>query len=386
MALISKFNTKDIRLLQVLPHLGSGGLVSGAIEIASYLKSKGGISLVLSSGGYREKDLNRTNCCLEFLPVDSKNPFIIIKNINKIVDIAKKYRINIIHARSRAPAWSAYLASKKLKIPFITTFHGTYGVENYLKKEYNKVMIKGEATIAISNFIKNHIKQEYKRNEKIFVIPRGINERIFSPKNVTQERVINLAKKLRIEEFTNTILMPGRLTEWKGHKYAIEAISKLKEKNIKLIIVGDKQKKNSYKRSLLQYAKSLNLQNKVLFVNHTRDLPAFLMLSDAVLSCSTKPEAFGRVILEAQAMGRQIIAFDHGGAKELINNNESGILSPVKDSTRLAENISKVLNLSNGERKRLSKKSIKKVKENYLTKFMCETTINVYLKVLSKNI
>ena len=376
------FNTKDIKLMQVLPHLGSGGLVSGAIEIAEYIQSQGGSCVVVSSGGYREKDLRRTKCILEFLPVDTKNPFNILRNKKKIIYLIKRHNINLIHARSRAPAWSAYMAADKLKVPFITTFHGTYGVENYIKKKYNSVMLKGVATIAISEFIKNHIKKEYNKKDNIYVIPRGINEKIFNPQSVSHERLINLSKKLRTEEFRNVILMPGRLTEWKGHKYAIKALALLDKNNTNLIIVGDKQRKKNYKKSLINIAKSLKVQDKVLFVEHTRDLPAFLMLSDIVLSCSTKPEAFGRVILEAQAMGRPIIAFDHGGAIELIKNNENGILSPVGNVEKLAQNINKILNFNIIKRKALSKKSIASVNKNYLTKFMCQSTLKLYKRVL----
>ena len=382
MALLNKFNTKGIRLLQVLPHLGSGGLVSGAIEIANYVQSKGGLCVVLSSGGYREKDLRRTKCQLEFLPVDSKNPITILKNKKKILEIVNKYKINIIHARSRAPAWSCYLASKKINIAFVTTFHGTYGLENFFKKKYNSVMLKSDAVIAISEFIKQHINQKYNRHKNIFVIPRGVDEKIFSPRRVSQQRVVNLAKKLRIAEFRYNILMPGRLTEWKGHRYAIRALALLKEKNVSLMIVGDKQNRTNYKMSLQKLAISLNVQDKVLFIDNTRDMPAYLMLADLVLSCSTKPEAFGRVILETQAMGKPIIAFSHGGAVELIKTNHNGILSPVKDITKLSNNISKVLNLSLQERRKLSNKSISKVKKNYLTKYMCQNTVNVYRKLV----
>lgn len=377
-------NTKNVVLLQVLPHLNSGGLVSGAIEVGVAVKKNGGKSIILSSGGYKENELLRNKCILELLGVDTKNPFKIYFNKYKICNLIKKYGVNIIHARSRAPAWSAYFAAKSLGIPFITTFHGTYGTENHIKKLYNSVMLKGISVIAISRFIKEHIKNTYDVKNSVEVIPRGVNVDIFSPDKVTSARMIGLANKLKITEVNYTILMPARLTEWKGQKHAIKAISLVKKSNIRLIIVGDKQNRFKYKESLEKYSKALGVQGIVQFEEHSRDLPAMMMLSDIVLSCSTKPEAFGRVILEAQAMGRPVIAYGHGGAIELISDNQNGVLSPVKNIKELAKNIDLVLGFSNTKRKALSKKSISNVKNKYQTKFMTTKTILLYKKILKK--
>ena len=377
-------NTKNIVLLQVLPHLNSGGLVSGAVEVSNAVTKYGGKSIVLSSGGYKENELKRNNCILEFLRVDSKNPFKIYFNKDKIIKVIKKYNVNIVHARSRAPAWSAYWAAKSVGLPFITTFHGTYGIESYFKKIYNSVMVKGDVVIAISNFIKDHINKNYGVNKPVQVIPRGVNINLFSPKKVTKARMISLANKLKTTEVDFIILMPGRLTEWKGQKHAIEAISKIKTTNFRLIIIGDKQRKKRYKDSLIRFAKLLNVDNYVQFVEHTRDLPAFMMLSDLILSCSTKPEAFGRIILEAQAMGRPVIAYNHGGAAELLKENQNGILSPVNSTEILAKNIDLVLGYNSSERKKISNKSISNVKKNYQTKFMTQKTIVLYKRILRK--
>ena len=379
-------NTKQISLLQVLPHLNSGGMVSGAIEVSNFLKKKGGNSIIVSSGGYREKEVLRNDGVFIDLPVDTKNPFSIYKNKKRLIKLIKKYNVNIIHARSRAPAWSAYWASKVSEIPFITTFHGTYGTENLFKKKYNSVMVKGDYVIAISKFIKMHIKKEYNKVDNVFVIPRGINENIFSPEKVSAERIISAAKKMKTDEFQKTILMPGRLTSWKGHEIAIRSLSLIKEHNIKLVILGDLQKRFKYKRYLENLVFHLGLNNKVLFLEETRDLPSFMMLADLVISCSTKPEAFGRTILEAQAMGRPVLAFNHGGSVELINENKNGILSPVLDIDAFAENILKSLSLSMKDRKKISKESVEKVNSKYLTSMMCKKTISLYKSlILEKN-
>ena len=380
----NKINTKQICLLQVLPHLNSGGLVSGAIEIANFVKAKGGKSILVSSGGFRENEVLKNNCISIHLPLDTKNPLTVYKNIKRLINIIEKYRVNIVHARSRAPAWSAYLATKKLNISFITTFHGTYGLENFLKKKYNEIMLKGRYVIAISKFIKEHIRIEYKKTKNVYVVPRGINESFFSPENVTAARIIATAKKIKTDEFKKTILMPGRLTSWKGHEIAIRAISLLNDNNIKLIVLGDSQNRISYKKKLKKLVAKLGLNNNVLFLEQTRDMPAFMMLADLVISCSTKPEAFGRTILEAQAMGRPVLAFNHGGSVELIKENKNGILSKPLDIKEFADNIRKCLSMTLNERQKLSSESVRNVRKKYLTTLMCEKTLNLYKDLLSK--
>ena len=378
-----KINTKQISVMQVLPHLNSGGLVSGAVEIAKELVNSNYKSLVVSSGGYKENEILRNKSILEKLPLHSKNIFTILRNKKRLIDLALKHNINLIHARSRAPAWSAYLAAKELNLPFVTTFHGTYGTENLFKKKYNSIMLKGHAVIAISKFIKQHIKDEYGVTKNLHVVSRGVNVNIFSPKQVTSARLINAAAKIKVEGSDKIILLPGRLTNWKGHRLAIQAVAKLKFKNFKLVIIGDVQGRVKYKNELIKLANTLNVAYKVTFINHTRDLPSYLMLSDLVISCSTKPEAFGRIVLEAQAMGKPVIAFDHGGSIELIKENENGTLCKVADINDLAINIEKTLQLSAYKRKVLSKKSIRNVNKKYLTEFMCKKTLKLYKRLIN---
>ena len=378
----NKINTKKIAVMQVLPHLNSGGLVSGAVEVARELNNNNFKSVVVSSGGYKENELLRYNSLLEILPVHSKNIFSILQNKKKIIELAIKHNISLIHARSRAPAWSAYWAAKELNLPFVTTFHGTYGTNSLFKKKYNSIMLKGDAIIAISKFIKKHIEDEYNLKRNVHIIARGVNVDIFSPKKVTSARLVNAAKKIKMESDDKIVLLPGRLTNWKGHKLAIQAISKLKIENFKLVIIGDVQGRDNYKNELIKLASSLKVGNRVIFIDHTRDLPAYLMLSDLVLSCSTKPEAFGRTVLEAQAMGRPVIAFNHGGSIELIKDNQNGTLCKVADINDLVRNIEKNLNLSPYKRKVLANKSTANVRKKYLTSFMSEKTLKLYKKLI----
>ena len=377
-----EINTKKFSVMQVLPHLNSGGLVSGAVEIAKALDNSNFNSLVVSSGGYKENEILRNNSLLEKLPVHSKNIITIIRNKRKLIDLAVKYNINLIHARSRAPAWSAYWAAKELNLPFVTTFHGTYGIENIFKKKYNSIMLKGHAVIAISKFIKQHITDEYGFTKNLHVIPRGVNTNIFSPKKVSSARLVSAAKNIKVEGNDKIILLPGRLTNWKGHKLALQAVARLKVSHYKLVFIGDLQGRVKYKNELINLATALGVLDKVIFINHTRDLPSYLMLSDVVLSCSSKPEAFGRTVLEAQAMGRPVIAFNHGGSVELIKENENGILCKVLDIKDLADSIEKTLYFSSYKRKVLSNKSINNVNKKYLTTLMCKRTLNVYKKLI----
>ena len=371
-------------VLQVLPHLNSGGLVSGAIEVATALKKNNLDSVVFSSGGFRENEILKSGTILEKGPVASKNIFTILSNKKKIIKLVNKYNIKIIHARSRAPAWSSYLAAKELNIPFVTTFHGTYGLENFLKKKYNKIMLKADAIIAISQFIKKHISDNYGVKDKIHVIPRGVNSNIFSPKSVTTARIVAMAKKSKALDDEKVILMPARLTEWKGHKLAITALKSIKNKKVKLLIVGDVQNRNKYKNELINLAKNLKVQNKLVFLDHLRDMPALYMISDVVLSCSTKPEAFGRTVLEAQAMGRPVVAFNHGGSVELIQDNENGILTEVGNINELSISLDRVLDLTYNKRNIISKLSIRNVKKKYLTDMMTNKTLNVYKELIKK--
>jgi len=360
-------------------------MVSGAIEVANFLKKEKGKSIVISSGGYRESEILRNGCISLKIPLETKNPFLIYRNRNILIEVIKKYSVNIVHARSRAPAWSAFLATKLTKTIFVTTFHGTYGTQNFFKKKYNSVMLESDAIIAISKFIKLHINKEYKKFDKIHVIPRGVDGSMFSPSKVTAERIISVAKKIQNDDLKRTILLPGRLTSWKGHEIAIRAVSLIKDMDLKLIILGDTQKKNSYKNYLLSLVNKLEVQDKILFLDHTRDLPAFMMLSDLVISCSTKPEAFGRIILEAQAMGCPVLAFNHGGSVELIKDNKNGILSKPFDICEFSKNIRKLLSLNTKERKQIATDSTLNVKKKYLTSAMCKKTIKLYKELILKH-
>ena len=376
---------KNYSVLQVLPHLNSGGLVSGAIEISEALQKSGMKSFVASEGGRREREIIRTGGKVFNFSLGSKNPLIIFLNIYKLSRIIKKYKINIIHARSRAPAWSAYFAAKKMGIPFVATFHGTYSIQNNLKKKYNSIMVKADKVIAISSFINKHILSNYKVDqEKIVTVHRGINIEKFDYLKVSNERLIAFSKKFNIPEDSFVILLPGRITRWKGHILLIEAISKLKRSDIICLFVGDLQGRNKYFAELNKTIDKFKLKNNFRIISNQSDMSVIYKLSDVVVSASLEPEAFGRVVAEAQAMGRPTVAVNHGGGPEIIIDGETGWLFRPGDANDLADKINKALNLNIDDREKMSVKAIERAKLNFNNEMMCAKKLNIYAELINK--
>ena len=378
----------DIRnysVLQVLPHLNSGGLVSGAIEISEALQKAGMNSFVASEGGRREREITKVGGKVINFSLGSKNPLIIFLNIYKLSKIIKKYKINIIHARSRAPAWSAYFAAKKMGIPFVTTFHGTYSIQNKLKKKYNSVMVKGDRVIAISRFINSHILSNYNINkEKTVIIHRGVNIEQYNYFKVSNERLISLSKKFNIPEDCFVILLPGRITRWKGHKLFIEAINKLQRSDITCLIVGDFQGRNKYYAELERLIDQFKLKNNFRIIPNQIDMAAIYKLADVVVSSSLEPEAFGRVVAEAQAMGRPTVAVNHGGGPEIIIDGLTGWLFKSGNANDLADKINKALSLNKNDRDKMAMNAIERAKLNFNNEMMCEKTLQVYAELANK--
>ena len=376
---------KNYSVLQVLPHLNSGGLVSGAIEVSEALQKSGMRSFVASEGGRREREIIRTGGKVFNFSLGSKNPLIIFLNIYKLSRIIKKYKINIIHARSRAPAWSAYFAAKKMGIPFVATFHGTYSIQNNLKKKYNSIMVKADKVIAISSFINKHILSNYKVDqEKIVTVHRGINIEKYDYLKVSNERLIAFSKKFNIPEDSFVILLPGRITRWKGHILLIEAISKLQRSDIICLFVGDLQGRNKYFAELNKTIDKFKLKNNFRIISNQSDMAVIYKLSDVVVSASLEPEAFGRVVAEAQAMGRPTVAVNHGGGPEIIIDGETGWLFRPGDANDLADKVNKALNLNIDDRKKMSVKAIERAKLNFNNEMMCAKKLNIYAELVNK--
>ena len=378
----------DIRnysVLQVLPHLNSGGLVSGAIEISEALQKAGMNSFVASEGGRREREITKVGGKVINFSLGSKNPIIMLLNVYKLSRIIKKYKINIIHARSRAPAWSAYFAAKKMGIPFVTTFHGTYSIQNKLKKKYNSIMVKSDRVIAISRFINNHILSNYNIDkDKIVTIHRGINIEMFNYLKVADERLISLLNIFNIPEDSFVVLLPGRITRWKGHILLIEAIFKLQRSDIICLFVGDSQGRNKYYAELEKILDKFKLKNNFRIIPNQSDMATIYKLADVVVSSSLDPEAFGRVIVEAQAMGRPTISANHGGGSEIIIDGLTGWLFKPGDADDLSDKINKALSLNKDNRDKLAINAIKRAKLNFNNETMCAKTLQVYAELANK--
>ena len=372
-------------ILQVIPTLNISGAEQGCFDVANYLTKNGFTSNVVTSSGYRIDQLKKNGSIVNKIPVHSKNPVTIIFNIFRILKIVEKNNINIIHARSRAPAWSCYFVAKIARIKFITTFHGTYNFNNKIKKFYNSIMLRSDYVIAISEFIYNEIKTKYAYSKKnISVISRGIDIKYLDPSKIDYKKVNNFLKDLNLENNSIKLVLPGRVSGWKGHKIAIEAMTYLREKSSKdflLLLVGPTDNLK-LKNNLLRKINELKLENTVKFIGPSKEMDLVYSTADIVLSCSTDPEAFGRIPVEAQAMGKVIIASNHGGHRETIINGLSGFLYPPLNPIELANSITKAISdeIYLDEQYKIKRRQI--ILDNFTDLNMCQKTLEVYNKVL----
>ncbi len=370
-------------VLQVLPALGRGGAERGAVDVAIAIAEAGGRSVVASQGGVLEKELPRSDVEHVTLPLAAKNPFVMNRNIGYLKQVIEHFGINVVHARSRAPAWSAHAAARDAGVHFVTTFHGTYNLGGSLKWHYNAIMTKGDRVIAISHFIAEHIRAHYPMNPaRLRIIPRGIDLRHFDPASVSAERVVGLATQWRIPEDVPLIMLPGRLTRWKGQGVLIEALAKLGDLDFICAIVGSAEGNLAYQAELKQQIERLGLANRVLIKDHCDDMPAAYILADVVVSASTDPEAFGRVVSEAQAMGCPVVASNHGGAPEQLIVGRTGSLFRNGDADALAEALRGALSLSAEQRQRLAAEAMSHVHAQYAKDVMCARTLAVYGELL----
>ena len=377
--------TKQPVVLQVLPALETGGVERGTIDMAEAIKGAGWKPIVASSGGSMVHELERQGIIHEELPLHSKNPFVMRRNIARLRELIDRHAVDILHARSRAPAHSAITAARQSNIRFVTTFHATYNFSTSAKRWYNSVMAKGERVIAISNALQTHIVDNYDVNPKrIRVIHRGIDLDRFDPNRVSAERVIQLSRQWRLPDGVPVVLLPGRLTGWKGQSVLIEALARLGHKQIRCLLVGSDQGRSGYRRALEELTRRLDVEGVVHIVGDCRDMPAAYMLADVVVSASTDPEGFGRVMVEAQAMGRPIIASDHGASREIVRHGITGWLFPPGDVRVLSERIAHVIRLDEEHRHRIADEAIRNAQENFGKQKMCAETLDTYRDLLAE--
>lgn len=370
-------------VLQVLPSLTGGGVERGTIDVAIALARAGWGSFVASSGGHMVREMTRAGAVHIELPLDTKNPFRMRANIARLEQLIAAHNVDIIHARSRAPAWSAEAAARRAGIHFVTTFHGTYGHGFGPKRFYNAVMARGERVIAISDFIADHISKVYNvEAARIRTIHRGIDVGRFNPDNVTQERVIDLATRWQLPDDRKIILFPARFSDWKGHELAIEGVARLGRHDVLCVMVGADTGSQDYLRRLSELAARRNVADLIRFVDYCRDMPAAYMLSDVVLSAATKPEAFGRVLAEALAMGRPVAGPAHGGALEIVDDRQTGWLYRPGNSESMAAALHAALELDARGRLRLAEAAMRAMRERFTVDRMCADTLAVYAEVL----
>ena len=383
--------SSNLKVLQVIPKLGYGGAETGCYDIAHYLPENNCGSYIVTSGGELLKFIDKKKVKIIKLPVHSKNPLIIFINFLALVAIILVKNISIVHARSRAPAWSCLLAAKITGRKFVTTFHGTYNFNSKIKKFYNSVMVRSDLIIAGSNFIFSHIKENYTKylnaKKKLLVIFRGINVDYFDPTTKLDSDEKKLLKKWEIEKDKKIILLPGRLTGWKGQEVFIEAINLV---NIELgyeafyaVILGSDQGRDLYKKKLIRLTEQYRLINQVKFIDHCKDMALAYKVSDIVVSASIEPEAFGRVAVEAQSMEKPIIASNIGGSNETVIDEKTGFLFESNNAKSLSQKILKILSMDEASLQSIGKDGRENIIQKFNVEKMCFSTYSEYKRIIN---
>ena len=369
-------------VLQVLPSLVTGGVERGTVEMTQAIAEAEATALVASAGGPLVRQIERAGGIHVPLPLTTKSPFGIWRNAAALETLIRTHNVSLVHARSRAPGWSAWLACRRTGVPFVTTYHGTYGEGPPFKRLYNSVMARGRIVIAASHFIAGLVTARHRVDPaRIRVIPRGVDPAVFDPAAVAGSRVARLAAEWRLPDGARTVVLPGRLTAWKGHAVLLQAIARMNRPNVMCVFVGSDQGRHGYTKELTDQAARLGIADRLRLVGQCDDMPAALALSDVVVHASTKPEAFGRVVIEAQAMGRAVVAADLGGPVETVRHGDTGWRVPPSDPEALAAAIGFVLDLTPdrllalGERARASVPTVRS---------MQDATLDVYETVLTE--
>ena len=379
-----------LKVLQVIPKLGYGGAETGCYDLAHYLYEMDCKSYIITSGGELIKYIDKKKVTLIRLPVQSKNPLLILINSILISLLILFLNISIVHARSRAPAWSCFLATKLTRRKFVTTFHGTYNFTNSIKKFYNSIMLKSDLIIAGSNFIFSHINKNYSEylntKKKFLVIFRGINTEYFDESTTLESDEDKLLKKWDLKRGKKIILLPGRLTSWKGQDLFIEAINilnkELGHEAFYAVVLGSDQGRDIYKKKLVRLVEQYRLNNQVKFIDKCKNMPLAYKISDIIISSSVEPEAFGRVAIEAQSMQKPIIASNIGGSNETIINDKTGFLFEAGNPESLSKKIMEVLQLDETTLKSIGNEGRKNVIKKFNIEKMCLTTYSEYKKLI----
>ena len=383
--------SSKLKVLQVIPKLGYGGAETGCYDLAHYLTENNCSSCIVTSGGELIKFIDQKKVKLIKLPVHSKNPILMLFNSIALIFIILFYNISIVHARSRAPAWSCLIATKITRRKFVTTFHGTYNFKNLIKKFYNSIMVRSNLVIAGSNFIFSHINSNYSKylniKNKFLVIFRGINIDYFDPSTTLESEENELRESWGISKDKKIILMPGRLTKWKGQEVFIEALNLVNKKMgyspFYAVILGNDQGRDIYTKKIKRLTEQYRLTGKLKFIEHCKNMPLAYKISNLVVSASIEPEAFGRVAVEAQSMEKPIIASNIGGSNETIVNNKTGFLFDSGNADSLSKKIVEALNLNESTLKSMGIEGRKNIITKFNVEKMCFSTYSEYKKLLN---
>jgi len=371
-------------VLQVLPSLVTGGVERGTIEIAQAVVEAEGVALVASAGGPMVASVQRAGGRHITLPLLARDPITIWRNAARLEALIRAEHVSLVHARSRAPAWSAWLACQRTGTHFVTTYHGVYGEDLPFKRRYNAIMARGEIVIAASHYVAREIRRRHKVDPaRIRVIPRGVDPMVFNPDTVSADRIVRMAQTMRAPDGMLTVVMPGRLTAWKGQAVLLQAIARLARTDVCCVLVGSDQGRTKYTRELEKISESLGIADRVRIVGQVEDIPAALMLADVVVHASTEAEAFGRVVIEAQAMGRPVIATNLGGPSETVAHGVTGWLTDPGDVASLARALEEALSMDAEARLVLGRRARASVLNGYTLRAMRDATLDVYEAVLT---
>ena len=373
-------------IVQILPALVSGGVERGTVEIAQAVQAAGGHAVVISNGGPLVRHIERCGGKHIVLQVNVKNPMRWPGLRRQLKLIFQVENADIVHVRSRVPAWLALTLAKSMGIATISTVHGRFTTVSFLKRRYNAKLLDAGQVIAISDYVHGLITSQYVGVEdRLRVVHRGVDTDIFDPAAVSQVRIINFANAVALPEAVSVIMMPARSSSWKGHHILIDALAKLIDLNFVCLFVGASDGKPGFVRDITEYALARRLEGRFRLTPVVDDMPAALMVADVVVMPSISPEPFGRVALEAQAMGRPIVAFAHGGAVESIEHRKTGWLATPGDAESLAANIRAALSLEPQARKALAKHARAHIEAHFSTVKMCQETLKIYRRMLAKN-
>jgi len=378
----------NFTLLQVTPELETGGAEQTTLDVAAAVVKAHGRSIVASRGGRMAAQLTASGAALVEMPVQSKNPLTILANAVRLAMLIEREKVSLIHVRSRAPAFSALIAARAMRIPFLATYHGVYGGGGALKRWYNAIMTRGEVVIANSEFTRAHIIAEHRIDPKrVVAIPRGVDLTRFDPARVAPERLAALRAQWGVaaDEPRAKILLAGRLTRWKGQRLLIDAAARLKAQgraDFVILLVGDDQGRSGYRQELETAIADAGLGDSVRLVGHCSDMPAAYLIADLVCAPSLQPEAFGRTAVEPQAMGRPVLAADHGGARETVIPGETGWRIAPGDAAALAAALARAIDVGPRQRAAMGQAGAARVRRLYSAKAMCEATLRVYARLL----